>query len=125
MPQRTKSGVTFLASAGKMNLLQPVLQAQIVGDAAEQRHGGVRVGVDQAGREDGVGPVEALLGLEARVDLGFGADGHDALAADGDGAVFDDAALRVHGDDVARAPDPVGAVRRPERERRRGTGSYR
>ena len=82
-------------------MFEPVLQLQVVGDAAEQRHGGVRVGVDQAGREDGVGTVEALRGLEARVDFGLGADGHDAVAADGHGAVLDDAVLRVLGDDVA------------------------
>ena len=66
------------------------------------------VGVDQPGREDGVGTVQPLPGLEARVDFGLRADGHDAVAADRDGAVLDHAALRVHGDDVAGAPDPIG-----------------
>ena len=36
------------------------------------------------------------FGLEARVDLGLRADGHDALAADRHRAVLDHAALRVH-----------------------------
>ena len=55
-----------------------------------------------------VGAVQPLLGLEAPVDLGARPDGHDALAAHRHGAVLDDAARGVHGDDVARAPDPVG-----------------
>ena len=38
------------------------------------------------------------------------ADADDALAADRHGAVLDDAPLRVLGDDVARAPDPVGGL---------------
>ena len=32
----------------------------------------------------------------------------NAVAADGDGAVLDDAVPPVFGDDVARAPDPIG-----------------
>ena len=48
------------------------------------------------------------FGLKVRVDVGLRSDAHDALAANGDRAVLDHAMLRVHGDDVARAPDPVG-----------------
>ncbi len=69
VPHRTKSGVTFLASAGKMNFVQPVLQLLIVGDAAKERHGGVCVRIDQSGRKNRIGPVEPLLRLKARVDL--------------------------------------------------------
>ncbi len=108
MPQRTKSGVHVLGFGGEDEFLQPVLQAEVVGDAAEQAHGGVGVGVDQAGRKDGFGPVEALLRLELRVDLRLRADPRDVVAHDGDGAVFDHAPRGVHGDDVARAPDPIG-----------------
>ena len=67
----------------------------------------MRVGVDKAGGEDGVGAVQAMGGLEAGVDFGTGAHPDDAVGADGHGAVLDDAVLRVFGDHIARAPDPV------------------
>ena len=67
------------------------------------------VGVDQAGREDRVGAVEPLLRGVAAVDLGARSHVDDVIAADGDRAVLDHAALRVHGDYVARAPDRVDA----------------
>ena len=70
------------------------------------------VGIDQARSEDGFRPVEALAGLEARVDFGFGSDPRDALAADGHRAALDHRPLRVPGDDVAGAPDPIGGFRR-------------
>ena len=69
VPQRTKSARHVLGLGGEDELLQPVLQLQIVGDAAEEAHRGMRVGVDQPGREYGVRTVQALLRLEARVDL--------------------------------------------------------
>ena len=96
-------------------LFEPVLEPHVVRDSPEQRHGGVRVGVDQARRQDGVRTVQALLGLEALVDFGLRADAHDAVAANGHGAVLNHAALRVFGDDVASAPDPVGGLRAPRR----------
>ena len=105
-------GRYVLGLGGEDELVQPVLQIPVVGDAAEQRHGGVRVGIDEAGRQDGVGAVDALLRLEARVDGRLGPDSHDALAANGDGAVLDDAVLRVLGDEIAAAPDPIDRLRR-------------
>ena len=57
----------------------------------------MRVGVDQPGREDRVGPVEPLLRPESVASISaFVPTADDALAADGDGAVLDHAALRVH-----------------------------
>ena len=56
---------------GREDVVAPASpEAEIVGDAAEQRHGGVRVGVDQAGSQDGIGPVEPLAGLVAPLDFG-------------------------------------------------------
>ena len=110
VPHRTKSGVTFLASAGKDEFVQPVLHLHVVGDAAEQRHGGVGVGVDQARHQDGVRAVEVLAGLKLLLDVGALADANDALAANGDRAVVDQVALRVHGDDVAGGVDGVGRL---------------
>ena len=55
-----------------------------------------------------VGTIEALLRLPRFIDFGARADGDDMIADNGDGSIFDHAALGVHGDDVARAPDPIG-----------------
>ena len=66
--------------------------------------------IDQARREDGVGTIEPLFSLETGIDFRFCADGEDAVSADCDGAVFDDTALGILGDDVAGAPDPVGGL---------------
>ena len=70
----------------------------------------MRVRVDEAGGENRVGTVETLPGLEAAVNLGFRANGGDALATNGHGAVFDHTALRVHRYDVARAPHRIGGL---------------
>ena len=63
------------------------------------------MGVDQARGENGVGAVEPLLRAVTAVDLGARADVDDVIAGDGDRAILDHAALRVHGDYPARAPD--------------------
>ena len=88
-------------------LRQPVLQVHVVGDATEKRHGRVRVGVDKAGREDGIGAVEPARRAIASVDIDLGSDVYNMIARHRDGSIFDHAALGVHGDDVAAAPDGV------------------
>ena len=73
----------------------------------------MRVGVDQAGREDRIGLVNLVPGRVFSCDLGGGTDFDNAVSADGDGSVFDHASLGVFGDDVARGPDDVdGLLRR-------------
>ena len=75
----------------------------VVGDPAEQRHGGVGMRIYQTGREDGIGPIQALLRGVAAVDFGARADVDNVIARDGDGSVFDHVALRIHGDFTQRA----------------------
>ncbi len=108
-------GRNILGFGGEDELFQPILQPQVIGDAAKQRHGCVCVCVDQARREDGVGAVQAPHARESCIDFGARADGENARAAHRYGAVFDHAMRCVLGDDVTRAPDPVGLFRR-ERE---------
>ncbi len=88
-------------------VLQPVLQFQIVGNAAEKRHRRVSVGVDQARREDGVAGVEAVLRLPGTIEIGARAGGDDTFAEYGHCAVIDDAAVGAHGDEVAGGDDEV------------------
>jgi hypothetical protein len=56
---------------GKNVVVEPVHQRQVVGQAPEQGHGGVGVGVDQAGHDDAAGGVDRLFGRK-RSDLGCG-----------------------------------------------------
>ena len=70
VPQRTKSGRDVLRFGGKDEFLQPVLQPQVVRDAAEQRHRRMRVGIDQARARGSRRAGRALLGLKPLVDLG-------------------------------------------------------
>ena len=103
-------GVTFLASAGKMNLFS---QSCSFMSSAMPRNSDmaawvwvlIRPGVRMAS-----GRSMLLPGLKPFLDIGALADAHDAIAANGHGAVFDQAALRVHGDDVAGGPDAVGRL---------------
>ena len=103
-------GRYVLGFGRKDEFVEPVLHHHVVGDAAEQRHGGVGMGVDQAGHQDGIRAVDMLPGLKLFFDVGALADAHDALAANGDGAVVDQIAPRVHGDDVAGGVDGVGRL---------------
>ena len=96
---------------GKDVMLKPVLQSEVVGDAAKQGHGRVGVSVDEAGDEDRFGPVEMMDRGVAGIDVRAGVDGNDVRATNGDCAIFDDAVLRVHGDDVAGGPDLIGRLR--------------
>ena len=104
-------GRDVLLLGGENVFLEPILQTQIVGDSAEQRHRRVAVGVDEAGRDEIVGPVDTLFRLKALFDLRPDAHAHYAIAADRDGAVLDEPPLRVHGDDVAGGDDVVRRLR--------------
>src|SRR4030095_6030903 len=100
--------------------LKPLLQLQVIGNAAEKRHRGMSVGVDETRRENGIGALEPLPGLTPRVSSLLGAAPDDTVAANRPGAVFDDPPLRVLGDHVAGAPDGIdrlGGARRRQKER--------
>ena len=90
--------------------LQPVLQPHVVRYLTKQRHGGVRVGINETGGEDRVGPVEPLLRLKPRIDFGLRSDAGDPISANRHRAVLENAALGIHGDYVASAPDLVGGL---------------
>src|ERR1051326_7200782 len=66
------------------------------------------VRVDEPRHENRVGTVEVLARLELFLDFGSWADCNDALAADGNGAVFDETARGIHGHDVSGGVDGVG-----------------
>src|ERR1022692_3640921 len=57
-----------------------------------------------------------------RLDFSGGADGEDASALDGDRAVFDDAARRVHGEDGSAGYDEVRFIGSGQTERKQNRG---
>ena len=69
-------------------LLQPDLQRQVVGDAAQQRHRIVRMRVHQARDQRRIRARHRLARREARARLRHRQDRHDAAAGHGDRMVF-------------------------------------
>ena len=98
MPHAVKSWVTLRASAGKDVGVQPVVEGEIFGDAAEQAHGGVAVAIDQAGHYDRAAGIDDFCRLVFRFDFSAWADCYYRIGANGYGAVVEDEALGVHGD---------------------------
>ena len=78
--------------------MQPLVEGQIFGDAAEQGHGGVAVAVDQAGHYDCAVGVDDFCGSVFCFQVGAGAHRHDGITANSYRAVIEDVALSVHGD---------------------------
>ena len=80
-------------------------------EAAEELGFGLIISTGGVGAETKDGTVEALLRLPCPIDLRACPDGGNVIADNHHRAVLDHAPLRVHGDHVARAPDPVGGSR--------------
>ena len=96
--QRGAVGDEFRADQRRLDrpdvFLQPDLQRQIVGDAAQQRHRIVRMGVDQPGDQHGLRPRHGLGRREARTRLGRRQHRDDRAAAHGDGVILAHHAVR-------------------------------
>ncbi|MNN31985.1 hypothetical protein D3C81_1456960 [compost metagenome] len=86
--------------------LQPGHQWQVVGQAAEQAHGGMAVGVDQARGEQ---HARQLAGFRRRVAQRFGARGEegDTAVADAQRVVTEDDASGFHRDNPGRQQKQV------------------
>ena len=108
VPQRTKSAETFLASAGKMNFSS---QSCSFRSSAMPRKSDmaacVWVLISPGARIASGGRAAASPGICASISACV-PTADDAIARDRHRAVLDDATLRILGDDIARAPDPVG-----------------
>ena len=91
--------VYVVGFGGEDVLLQPFIEGEIVGQAAEEAHGGVGVAVDQAGKNQGAFCVEpgCRCGI-VRFDVAAFAYGLDRIAGDGQGAVFDEGMGCIHRD---------------------------
>ena len=83
---------------GKNALVEPAVQRQILGIAAEERHRAVRVRVEKTGHDDVTGRVHDLVGLEIRRSL---AHGRDRAVRNGHRGVPQNAALGIERQDVS------------------------
>ena len=90
---------------GKYVFLQPVVERVVLGNPAEKAHGGVRVAVDESGQHQCAARVDHSGPVRLRFEVGAFADGYNRMASNRDAAVFDDAPLRVHGDDRSTADE--------------------
>ncbi len=86
---------------------QPDVEAQVVGQTAQQRHRDVGMRVDQPRDQRLAAAVEGVGRIERGGDVGLGSDADDRIASDGDGAAADNAVLGVHGDDGGVLEDGV------------------
>ena len=78
---------------------QPILQIEIVGDAAKERHRGVRVCIYQARNDGFAGSVDGLCCPKASSKVGGGANLDDFILVDRYGTVLDHAPVLIHRND--------------------------
>ena len=74
----------------------------------DHRVAGMGMGVNQAGQDQLARGVDLLRRVMGGQHLGLRTDGDDPAALDGDGALGDEAARGVHGQDRAAVDDEVG-----------------
>ncbi|GBF30259.1 hypothetical protein MnTg04_00197 [bacterium MnTg04] len=86
---------------------QPFHQLEVVGDAPEQSHRGMRVPVDQARHDNPAGSIQQLFGLVAGHDLRGRADTDDDAVVYCHGTVGDHRLIRVHGQDMVTPDNQV------------------
>ena len=91
-------------------LFQPGHQGQVIGDTAQQVHGRVGMGIDQAGDQQVVTQMLLVLALPFFVGQGAGQQVGNASVLDHQGVIFQYRALRVDGGDPAGVDDQVGLI---------------
>ena len=88
-------------------VLQPVHQRQVVGHAAKQTHGRVRMGVNQARHQRVFRQVYGFFRLITRCGVTAVEHGDNAAAIDGEAVALEHAAFRFHRNDPARMDEGV------------------
>ena len=87
---------------------QPVHERPVIGNAPQQRHGGVGVGVDQTGDQGVVRKRFFLRAGIAAPGLGDGQNRADAAVPDRDRVVVEHDTLRFDGNDPAGRKEQIG-----------------
>lgn len=95
---------------GKDALVEPVHEGHIVGQAAQQGHGRVGVGVDQARQKDCPAQVKISPGLPVRGQICARAHGGHLSVVHGQRGAFQHPALTVPGDDNRRVEQHVALL---------------
>src|SRR5205807_840622 len=81
---------------GKDVFCEPLLQVEIVGQPAKQRHRHVRVAVDEAGDDDLTGGIHDFARGVPLFNIAGPTDGFDASSFDRDRAVVNHASRAIH-----------------------------
>jgi hypothetical protein len=81
--------------------VQPVLEILALGRASQQRHGGMRVHVDEPGHQHVRGSGQRLVRRESLERLRERRDGHDPAMVDRDRMILEHAARRLDRNDPA------------------------
>src|SRR6266536_3139146 len=103
-------GRDVLALRGEDVFRQPAVEWQVVGDPAKQRHGGMRVRVDEAGQDDvPLRVVGRPRGVALR-DLRGRTDSENLPLLDRDGPGVEEGKLLVHRHDPAVDDEQVGGI---------------
>ena len=87
---------------GRENIfVEPVIERDVIVQAAKQRHGDVGVAIDEPGQDEGAFGIDGLRSGVLGFEFGARTDGDDGVSPHGHGAVVEDSAGGVHGDDRA------------------------
>ena len=105
-------------------VLEPLLQRDVVGDAAQQGHGQVGVGVDQARHHQAAAGVDDLAGRCEPEELLCGAHRDDEAVVDGDRSVLDGRRAGLHGEDGPAQDQCLPAFRIGHENSLRVAGSF-
>ncbi len=111
-------------------VVEPVHERQVVGDAAQQRHRGMRVAVDEPRHDDPIGAWQGGARGVGLADITCRTDLKDHAVIDCDRAVFDHSHVAIHRDDVIAFDDQVDGLLRlagcqaDSEEKRCETGGY-
>ena len=93
-------------------VFQPFHKRKVIGQPAQQRHGGMCVQIDQSGHQDVVGQQNRLAGRKARARLGLRQECDDVALINRKRIVFQCDVRRFDRDDPARFDQQVDGNRR-------------
>ena len=93
-------------------LAEPFAEGHIVGKAAKQRHGGMRMGVDEPGHQHVLWPLDDAAGGKRSLDLRPWGQGDDAAIADHERMIGQHGAAGFDRDDPAGVDNEIDLFHR-------------
>ena len=101
-------------------LIQPIIQRQIIRQAAKQAHAHMGVGVDQSRKNEPAPRLDHLTRFVRGVDICAGVDRGDGISLNRDRTILQNAALSVHRDHDAVRHDQIHSLLGQGRRRLEG-----